>query len=586
MIEAESQPNLSLIMLLKRMSPFLKGHAIAFAIGVVLVATTTWLEVITPLWIGKIVDQAIGLNKEGLIRGCQIYLLIIVVKAVLDVVLAYVIQSTGQKVMHTLRGQVFSHILRLGIPYFDRNPTGRLLTRVMNDIKSLGELFTASLSVLILDVLVIIATVIAMLYLDFKLGGLILITFPGVVWVVTHFGQKLNEGYRRVRLHLSHINAFLGENIAAIATIQRLAAESEREKRFNSIVDKHNDAQTQSLIVYARVQPYANVLNGVAMATLIILGGYWVTQGRITLGVVVAFLGYIRNLFQPVRDLVEKYNNYLSARVSTERIGAILDEAVEDTQSGGVSDEVYKEAIIFNQVMFRYPSRDANSLLDVSFQVARGKSLAVVGPTGSGKSTLVRLLLRFYEPTGGSIIFQGRNLSDWNRKELRRRIGVIHQEVYLMEGTLRENLSLGHDFSNEVLINCLKRCQLWEFASNRGGLDMPIYEGGTNLSIGERQLVSFARVMVFNPPTLVLDEATASLDRALEYRLMNAVNEIIQGRTSIVIAHRLSTIQTCHNVLVLEQGRVLQRGQFDELAQSEGLFRDFLTLQGREGALL
>lgn len=583
MIEEDTH-SLSLLRLVRRMGPFLKGHALSFGVGILLVGTTTGLEVVSPLWIGKVVDQAIAKNHVGLVEACQVYLLLIALKAIFDCVLAYVIQSTGQKVMHTLRGEVFSHILALPVGYFDKNPTGRLLTRVMNDIKSLGELFTASLSVLILDVLVIIATMIAMMILNFKLGLLILLTFPAVGWLIIHFGYTLNEGYRRVRLHLSHINAFLGENIAAIATIQRLSAEEEREKKFNSINDKHLKAQMESLVVFAKVQPYANVLNGVAMATLLGVGGLWVIEGRITLGVIATFLGYVRNLFQPVRDLVEKYNNYLSARVSAERIGAILDEFPEDMTGGEVSDVKKCESIVFDRVSFVYPSRVDSSLVDVSFRVPWGRSLAVVGPTGSGKSTLVRLLLRFYEPMKGRIFFQGMELSQWNRTQLRKRIGVIHQEVYLVEGTLRENLSLGHEFHDAILIEALKRCQLWDFMKGRGGLDTRVYEGGTNFSIGERQLVAFARVMVFDPPTLILDEATASLDRALEHRLMAAVSEIIRGRTSMVVAHRLSTIQHSDQVLVLDKGRVLQFGGYEELASHPGLFQDFLLLQERGAA--
>ncbi|MBI1861426.1 MAG: ABC transporter ATP-binding protein [Deltaproteobacteria bacterium] len=585
MIEAETHSTVSLIRLTKRLAPSLQQHRWALGLGVILILVTTGLEILLPLWVGYGVDFAVQGNRAGLVRAAQMFLIIICSKALLDSILAYTIQSTGQRLMHALRGQVFEHIVRLPVAYFDKNPTGRLLTRVMNDIKSLGELFTASLSVLILDVAVILATIVAMLGLDVRLGGAILITFPIVGWVVVHFGELLNEGYRKVRLELSRMNAFLGENIAAIATIQRLGAEKERDERFGSIVNLHFGASMESLMVFAKVQPYANILNGVAMATLIGLGGYWVVHGRITLGVVVTFLGYIRNLFQPVRDLVEKYNNFLSARVSAERIGVILDEPGEDYRTGGASRDPAAEAVSFRNVTFTYPSRHAPAIDRISFSVGAGQSVAVVGPTGSGKSTLVRLILKFYEPQDGEILFWGHPLKDWNRNDLRSLVGVVHQEVYLVEGTLRENLCLGQRFDDEYLLKCARTCQLWEFVKERGGLEMKVYEGGTNLSVGERQLVAFTRILVFNPEVVVLDEATASLDRRLEGRLMSAVAVVLKGRTSIVVAHRLSTIQSCDHVLVMDRGHLIQAGTYRELAARPGLFQEYLQFHSAEEAM-
>lgn len=591
MIDAEIHSPIRLTRLIRRLMPSLKHHRVALGASVVLITITTLLDVISPLWIGKAVDSAVNRDSAALMGNCKVFLALICLKAVLDSWLAYLIQTTGQRLMHGLRGELFEHILRLPVGYFDKNPTGRLLTRVMNDIKSLGELFTASLSVLVLDVLVIGSTVVAMLILDWRLGSAILLTFPGVVWVIVHFGELLNQGYQRVRLELSKMNAFLGENIAAIATIQRLGAESARGKKFNSIVDAHEAAQIESLTVYAKVQPFANVLNGVAMATLLGAGGIAVIRGEMTLGTVVVFLGYVRNLFQPIRDLVEKYNNYLSARIAAERIGQILDESAEDSTLGsrwdsgpGMRDGASGE-VVFDGVSFTYPGRNEFALSEISFQIAPKTSVAVVGPTGSGKSTLVRLLLRFYEPQMGGIFLYGHPVRDWNLGDLRREIGVVHQDVYLVEGTLRENLLLGTECSDEHLTERVHQSQLWEFIRDRGGLDMRVFEGGTNLSVGERQLVAFTRILVFNPPIVIFDEATASLDRDLEARLMLSVEEILAGRTSIVIAHRLSTIRQCDRVIVLEQGRVIQDGTYEGLSRARGLFREFLSFHEQKGTV-
>ena len=571
--------------MLRRIGPSLKPHRVAIGFGVALVFAATGLEVIAPLLIGKVVDQAVGGNAANLMHYCGWYLGVIGAKAVLDTVLAYSIQSTGHKVMHELRVGVFGHTLRLGVGYFDRNPTGRLLTRVMNDIKSLGELFTASLSVLVLDVLVIIGTIVAMLWLDIRLGALTLLTFPAVVWIIIHFGGRLSHVYRRVRLHLSHINAFLGENISAIATIQRLGAEKQRQRTFAAIVHRHHDAQMEALTLFARVQPYSNTLNGVAVATVLGCGAYWVIDGRLSLGVVVTFLEYVRHLFQPIRNLVEKYNNYLSARVSAERIVGILDEAQEGYNSGVACSARVAPRIVFDQVGFTYPGRTKPAISGISFVVEAGTSVAIVGPTGSGKSTLVRLLLRFYEPCEGTISLLDAPLDYWSLSSVRQTIAVVHQDVYLIEGSLRENLSLGRPFSDDLLMEAVTGAQLWGFVKGRGGLDMRVFEGGSNLSIGERQLVAIARILMFEPPVVVLDEATANLDRIVEARLMSAVERIIRNRTSVVIAHRLSTIRSCHKVVVVDEGRVVQQGGYEELASLPGLFREFVNIhqaQGRE----
>lgn len=345
----------------------------------------------------------------------------------------------------------------------------------------------------------------------------------------------------------------------------------------------------RSLYVFARVQPLTNTINGLAMGMLIVVGGYWVIRDQMSLGILVAFFGYLRNLFQPVRDLVEKYNTFLSSIMSAERVVGILDEPSEIAAAKlneGPSEVSFLQPgeceLKFEDVCFRYPLRAQSALENVSFTVPAGKSLAIVGATGSGKSTIIRLLLRFYDPLSGQITFAGRALRDWDRQDLRRQVGVIHQEVFLFQGTVRENLTLGRTgFSEEYLRAQCDRAQLWSFIASRGGLDMNILEGGTNLSLGERQLLAFARVLVFNTKVLVLDEATASIDRALERRLMTGLHEVISGRTSIVIAHRLSTIRECNEVIVIEKGRLVERGTYDELLGSGGLFSRFHEIHSR-----
>lgn len=573
--------------ILRELLPVIRPYLGRFAIGLSLILLSTVAEVITPIVIGYGVDAAIGLKRDWLLQLGVFYLSLILLKAVLETGQAYLIQATGQAVTHDLRSLLFHHMARLPVAYFDKNPTGRLLTRVINDIKALSELFTASFSVLLLDVMIIFGTVLAMLWVHWSLACLVLLTFPVVILVIRYFGKQVAVAYRNVRIRLAEINGFLGENIGAIATIQRLSAENERLCKFEGIVQSHQDAQMDSLRIFAWVQPYANILNGVAMATLLGVGGVWVVKGKLTVGILVAFLGYIRNLFQPIRDLVEKYNTFLSAMVSAERVVNILKEKTEE-QAGGVAHASAKTTdaalspptdVMFDSVSFRYPSRAEPALSGVSFTVDHGASVAIVGATGSGKSTLIRLLLRFYEPDEGDILFGGKRLKDWSLADLRRQIGVIHQELYLFQGTLRENLKLGKDeFSDAYLMEHCRRAQLWSFVESRGGLDMEVFEGGSNLSIGERQLVSFARVLIFDPPVMVLDEATASIDRRLERKLIDAIHEVIVGRTSIIIAHRLSTIRQCRKIIVMHAAKVVEEGTRSELLDRKGHFRRFHEL--------
>lgn len=567
---------------IKKMYPYLRPYQWRFLAGFALILVSTGVDIVNPLIVGRTVDTAISPDKDValLTHYCFLFLGIILTDFVVNSVQGHVIQSTGHRVTHELRGALFQRMLHFPVSYFDQNPVGRPLTRVINDIKSLGELFTASISALILDVLIIVGTVIAMFWVHWKLAAAVLVTFPVVLLAIHFFGQRVAVAYRRARRNLSDLNAFLGENVGAVATIQRLGAQESRLKRFHAINESHFDAQMKSLRTFAKVSPIANTLNGASMATLLLVGGYWVADGSITVGLIVIFLGYIRNLFVPVRDLVEKYNTFLSAKVSAERVVDLLDAPmeVEPAKSPQLSGKLDPPEVVFEDVSFTYPTRRERALENVSFRLPARQSLAVVGATGSGKSTLIRLLLRFYDLQQGTIQFAGQPLEDWDKFQLRKYIGVVHQEIYLFQGTVRDNLTLNSKFSDNYLRERCEAVQLWPYLEHRGGLDAPIQEGGSNLSIGERQLLAFARVLIFNCPLLVLDEATASVDRILERKLMDGIDALLDNRTSIVIAHRLSTIRRCDQVLVIDKGQVAEQGPYDQLLAQQGLFHRFHSI--------
>lgn len=570
-------------------SPILRPRKNEFILGIVLVFGSTLCEVFAPILLGKGVDVAIAPNPEKikLVRVAVAFLGVITLRAITETFQGLVIQRTGQKVIHDLRTKVFEKLHSLPINYFDSHPTGRLLTRVVNDIKSLSELFTASISVLILDVMIIAGSLISMIWLNWQLATVVLLTFPLVFWTIFNFGERLSESYKLVRARLAEINSFLGENIGAIATIQRLGAEEARYHKFHGIVELHTDAQMKSLVVYAAVQPYANILNGIAMASLMGVGGYWAIQGKITLGVLVAFFAYLRNLFQPIRDLVEKYNTFLSAMVAAERVVSVLQESGEEQFDFAPEEQVevcQDTTIKFDNVSFKYSSRDVLALEGVSFTVPSGKSVAIVGATGSGKSTIIRLLMRFYEPTQGQISFGGKDLNSLSPQNIRRQIGVIQQEVYLFSGTVRDNLTIGKTaWTDSHLEEVCRQTGLWELVKNRGGLNLIVFEGGSNLSLGERQLLAFTRTWLFNPRVLVLDEATASVDPISEKYLMSAIRAGVKDRTSIVIAHRLSTIKFCDYIVVMEKGRIAEQGTYQNLLKKRGLFFEFYQIYSHQG---
>lgn len=553
---------------------------LAIALLIVSMGCGMWV----PLLMGETVNIAIAPEKDSaeLIRTCLTVLALYLLISVVDRYQAYLIQRTGQKVTHRIRCLIYNKIQGLSVPYFDQNAIGRLQSRIINDVKALNEVFTSSMSVLLLDSLMVVGSIIAMFWLSWELASWVLLTIPLLAVMINYFGKRLAIAYTDVRVRLAEINGFLGENVAAVAAIQRLTAEKERFETFEKLVDNHTEAQMRSVGLFAVALPSSNIIHGIAVGSLLLVGGRWVIEDRVSVGLIVAFFAYIRHLFQPIRNLIQKYNLYLSSRVAAERVVNILNlkSEVDLEQAVWKNEPLEDSSFAFEGVSFKYPTKNENALTNVSFQVPTGSSLALVGATGSGKSSIVRLIMRFYEPHEGVIRFGGRPITEWNRFELRSQIGVIHQDIYLLEGTLRDNLLLGRlGLSDELLEQQCRRVHLWDMVENRGGLEMKIREGGGNLSLGEKQLISFARVLAFDPPVMVMDEATASLDRDLEKHILAALDTVLKGRTSIVIAHRISTVQHCDLVVVLENGRVIERGIPQELITTGGKFAELSQLQ-------
>lgn len=537
-----------------------------FALAVFFLLISTGIEVALPLLQGRIIDSLMkSYGKQAMQDTILLFLLAIVLKGLSDGVQTYVVQVLGQNLTHQVRMDLFRRMLCFPVAYFDRVSSGRLVTRVIHDLKSLSELFSASICVAGLDTVVIVASVVAMICLQPLLAVVVLIPIPLAFYLIHRYGERVAASYRIVRSRLGLINGFLAENFGAMASIQRLAGEPNQSGKFRTLVDSHEESQMHALRAFAMAQPIINGTNGITFCLLVIVGGTGVIEGAWTLGILVAFLGYLKNLFQPLRDLIEKYNTFVSARVAFERIFSLFAEKVE---FGFVLPHTRAASralpIEFENVSFSYSEGFNQVLRDASFTVRRGETLAIVGPTGGGKSTIFRLLLGFYPPTLGRILIGGREIRDWNLGELRQSVGLVAQELFLFRGSLRENLSLGNsEWKDSEIEKAMDEVGLWSRVKNRGGLALQLEEAGANLSLGERQLLAMARVFLRNPPILLFDEVTSQIDAGTEDEIIKALNGLRHGRTCLFIAHRPRAAAIADSVIEVREGLVLPRPRYD-----------------------
>lgn len=549
--------------------PFLRHVKAPLGLSLVVVLFATACDLAIPWLIGRITDAVAARRAwDEVARYAGYFLVAIGVRALAEGLQGWGFQRAGQRMTRLLREAVFERTLALPVGYFDVHPSGKTATRILFDVRSIGDLFTASMATLLLDAFVIVGTIVTMFLLDVKLAAVVLFSFPIVVFGIYWFGNRLATAYRDARARLGETNAFLAETLPGALVIQQHAAQSERVGRFRVLAEHYETAQRDAIRTFSLLQPMANGINGLAIALLLGVGGSQVLSGTTSIGTVVAFLGYVKNLFQPVRDLIEKYNVFLSARAAAERVSAILLEPAEPATARATVEAVPAHrtplTVRAEGLTFRYPN-GTTALDDVSFEVPEGRTLALIGATGSGKSSLARLLVGFYAPTAGRLEVGGKPVEHWERSDLRATVRLLPQENYLFAGPLRDNLLLGEHFDDRVLRDVLEAAQLWPLFKGRGGLDLAVAEGGANLSAGERQLVALARVLLRPAPVLVFDEATASIDPESELRLQDALRVLLVRSTGILIAHRPSTLRLCEHVLRLDKGRVADRGDVAEL---------------------
>lgn len=513
-----------------------------------------------------------------------LYLGILVLSFILNYSQTRILQTTGQKIIYDLRQHLFSHLQKLSLSFFDRNPVGRLVTRATNDVESLNEMFTSVLVNLFKDFFILIGIMIIMLNLNVKLALICFLTLPLIIGVSIIYRNVARNAFRQVRIKLARINAALAENLSGMRIVQIFKREKQQFDQFNEINKDHFRSNLKELQASSIFRPLMDLIYSIGLALLIWFGGHEVLGGAVQFGVLYAFIDYLGRFFQPINDLTEKYTIMQSAMASSERIFQLLDQepAIKNAEAP-VHVERLKGEIRFNHVWFAYNPGEW-ILKDISFSIQPGEMVAFVGATGAGKSSIINLLSRFYDIQKGEITIDGVDIRNYDLNQLRRNIGVVLQDVFLFSGDIRSNIRLNNrHISDEEIMEVAKHVNAHSFISKLPNqYDEIVQERGSTLSAGQRQLLSFARTLAFNPSILVLDEATSNIDTETELLIQDAMKKLTQNRTTIVVAHRLSTIQHADKIIVLHKGEIKEMGNHQELLAKKGLYYKLYELQYKE----
>jgi ATP-binding cassette subfamily B multidrug efflux pump len=571
--------------LMRRLITYLQPYKRYVALALVLILFESSLEVTFP-WLTKIaIDRYIRTaNMAGLATIAVVYVILLLVRFASASAETYVLQNTGQKIMYDMRTQVFRHLHTLAPSFYDHNPVGRLITRVITDVDVLNELFSAGIVSIFGDIFTLLGIMIAILVLNWQLGLVTLSVVPLIAVTTAVFRWKARDSYRRVRIAIAKINAFLQEHITGMAVVQLYNRERKSARKFDGINTEHLIANLDGILAYAWFYPAIELLSSVATALIIWYGGGKVIQGALTFGALVAFMQYSNRFFQPIADMSEKYNILQSAMASSERLFALIDTPATIVNPPGAIKPAgtARGEIEFRNVWFAYKDEDW-VLRDVSFHAQPGESIAIVGHTGAGKTTTTSLLTRFYDIQKGEILLDGLNIAKLDIDYLRSSFAVVLQDVFLFSGTIESNIRLGSPIPRERVIAAAEDVNLAPFLRSLPlGLEHPVNERGTTLSVGQRQLLAFARALAHDPQILILDEATSSVDTETELQIRKAIDRLMEGRTSIIIAHRLSTIQRCDKIIVMHKGRVREIGTHQQLLAKRGIYYKLYQLQYKD----
>jgi len=523
--------------------------------------------------------------RAGIVQiALALFLPTVVLTFLLEFSQSFAMQWVGQKVMYDLRKEIFTHLQRLQLSFYDRNPVGRLVTRVTTDVDVMNDLFASGMVAIFGDVFTLVSIMVVMLELDGKLALLTFAVLPLIVLITMAFRRAVRESYRRIRVAIARINAYLQEHLTGMTVLQLFNREAKSFEEFEKINRAHMEAYKDSILAYGLFYPAVELVGTLAAAIILYRGGIMTLHGAVTVGTAIAFLQYSQRFFRPIQDLSDKYNILQAAMASAERIFKLLDAPVTIGDAARpVEIEEGRGRVEFQNVGFAY-REDHRVLENVSFTLEPGETVAVVGHTGAGKTTLTNLLLRFYDVQEGRILFDGIDIRDLRLCDLRKNFGMVLQDPFLFSGTVASNVRLGTaGISGEQMREAARKVNILNFIESLpAGWNEPVKERGATLSVGQKQLLSFARAMAHDPQILILDEATSSVDPETEFLIREASRRLVENRTSLIIAHRLSTIQNASKIVVMHKGHVREVGTHQELLQNRGIYFKLYQLQYKD----
>jgi ATP-binding cassette subfamily B multidrug efflux pump len=587
--------------LMRRLMQYLRPYSRQVGVALAAIGIGSAASLAQPYLIKVAIDRYIAAGRlEGLDRVALLYLAILVTAFAAEYVQTWSMQFTGQRIMFDLRMSIYGHLQRLDLRFYDRNPVGRLMTRVTSDVDVLNDLFTSGVVTVFSDMLTLLGIMVMMLVMNWRLALVTFAVLPIIVGISQWFRKNVRDSYRVVRGWIARINAFLQENITGMATVQLFRREALNFQRFDEIDRKHRDANVESIFYYSVFYPAVEAVSSLAAALIIWYGGLRHLSDALTIGSLVAFLQYSQRFFRPISDMSEKFNILQAAMASSERIFKLLDEPVgiSSPPVPAVRPAPAAGHIVFEQVWFAYDAKLSTTedteerrkkpdseptwvIKDISFDVKPGERVGIVGATGSGKSTLINLLLRFYDVSRGRITIDGIDVRRLDLADLRGLFSLVLQDVHLFSGTIADNIRLGNpSIDDERVRRAALAVHAEPFIEQMpNGFASAVAERGSTLSVGQKQLLSFARALAFDPRVLVLDEATSSIDTETELVIRDALHVLMAGRTTIAIAHRLSTIQDMDKILVLHKGQLREAGTHQQLLAQRGIYFKLFELQ-------
>ncbi len=567
--------------LLSYLKPYRKYVIAAIVLNIIFAAMGPVRPYVTKVAID---DYILVGDHTGLMTLIGILFILLIMQGFLQYVMNYATQWIGQKAIFDLRMQVFEYLQRLSLRFFDKNPIGRLVTRTTNDVESLNDMFSAGVVTIFSDIFVIFWILVFMFFMSWELSLVTLTVLPFLFYATWVFRRKAREAYREVRRHLARLNAFLQEHISGTVILQIFNREKKARDQFKRINSEYRDAYMRSIFYHAVFYPVVELISAVAIGLIIWYGGGSVVQGTLTIGILVSFIQYTEMFFRPIRDLAEKYNIMQTAMASSERIFKLLDDKslIPDPEKPVELDTVRGE-IEYKNVWFAY-NDDEYVLRDVSFHVKPGESVALVGATGAGKTSIINLMTRFYDIQEGEILVDGIDIRTVRKAELRKHIATVLQDVFVFSGDIKNNITLGDEsITMDRVREVCAAVGADKFIERLPqGYHEQVKERGATLSVGQKQLLSFARALAVDPKILILDEATSSVDTETEILIQQAIQRMLRGRTSIVIAHRLSTIQRADKIIVMHKGKIREIGKHHELLAQQGIYYRLYQLQYKE----